>query len=308
MIGMIQREFTVFQSIGWLVSMKPYDAFIQQLEQLAREQPHLLSVTLSNIFTMRQIGTKTHGDLAEVAMTMFINQFLSGFSAEHVGKDLFRAKAQEEDIRVVNNTTGDTFFVSLKAYGAGPLQLSTDRDYQMFPALKDALGKQKQEQSIQGKTLESLWKTSTFEKFTARNILSLIYDERKQKCNVLVFDFERAKEEVKVIKLEGQEKRRKHSVFVFYDINNNYVCEVRYGDAKSNALQRGLWTHTIKAERYFRSITQGWIEYSKNEHLIELFSHALITNSEVHTSALISLKDNVSKLKETVKLKKLVDK
>ncbi len=280
--------------------MKPYDTFIQQLEQLTQRHPHLISTTLSNIFTLRQIGNKTHGDLAEVALTMFVNQFLPGFAAEHVGKDLFRAKAQEEDIRVVNKATGDTFFVSLKAYGAGPLQLSTDRDYRMFPALKDALEQQKQEKSIQGKILESVWKTPAFEKFTERNVLSLIYDEKKQKCNALVFDFERAREEVKVIQLEGQEKRRKHSVFVFYDSSNDYICEVRYGDARSNALQRGLWTHTIKAERYFRSITKGWIDYSKNEHLIELFSHGLVANDEGHRSALASLKNNVNKLKELV--------
>jgi hypothetical protein len=46
----------------------------------------------------------------------------------HVGKDLYRAKSQEEDIKIINELTKEEFPVSLKAYGDGPLQLSTDKD------------------------------------------------------------------------------------------------------------------------------------------------------------------------------------
>ena len=41
---------------------------------------------------MRLIGNKTHGDLAEIGMAEFINQFMYDFKSIHVGKDLFRAK------------------------------------------------------------------------------------------------------------------------------------------------------------------------------------------------------------------------
>jgi len=77
---------------------------------------------------MRLIGNKTHGDLAEIGMAEFINQFMYDFKSIHVGKDLFRAKEREEDIMIINEVTQSQFPVSLKAYGDGPLQLSTDSD------------------------------------------------------------------------------------------------------------------------------------------------------------------------------------
>ena len=91
--------------------------------------------TLSNIFTMRLIGNKTHGDLAEIGIAEFINQFMYDFTSEHVGKDRFRAKGYEEDILVINEITKAEFSVSLKAYGHGPLQLSTDKNQKLFSFL-----------------------------------------------------------------------------------------------------------------------------------------------------------------------------
>ena len=58
------------------------------------------------------------------------------FCSVHVGKDLYRAKSKEEDIRIVNEITKAEFSVSPKAYGDGPLQLSTDKSYSMYPRLK----------------------------------------------------------------------------------------------------------------------------------------------------------------------------
>ena len=46
----------------------PYDDFVDRLEVLIRERPLLIKTTLSNIFTMRLIGNKTHGDLAEIGL------------------------------------------------------------------------------------------------------------------------------------------------------------------------------------------------------------------------------------------------
>ena len=69
---------------------------------------------------------------------------------------------------------------------------------------------------------------------------------------------------------------------VFYDSSGDYICEVRYGNAAANALQRGLWTHTKNALKYFDSITNGWIDYSHNQILVKLFSHALVSSEEGH--------------------------
>ena len=84
---------------------------------------------------MRLIGNKTHGDLAEIGIAEFINQFMYDFTSEHVGKDRFRAKGYEEDILVINEITKAEFSVSLKAYGHGPLQLSTDKNQKLFSFL-----------------------------------------------------------------------------------------------------------------------------------------------------------------------------
>ena len=98
----------------------PYKDFTTRLKLLISKHPHLIITTLSNIFTMRLIGNKTHGDLAEIAVSEFINQYMYDFRSIHVGKDLYRAKSQEEDIKIINEITKAEFPVSLKAYGHGP--------------------------------------------------------------------------------------------------------------------------------------------------------------------------------------------
>jgi len=90
---------------------------------------------------------------------------------------------------------------------------------------------------------------------------------------------------------------RKHPVFRFYDKAGDYICEVRYGDARANALQRGLWTHTRNALRHFDSVTNGWIDYSHNIVLVKLFSHALVSSNEGHTKALDEIKKDIVALK-----------
>ena len=117
-----------------------YKDFTARLKLLISKQPELIVTTLSNIFTMRLIGNKTHGDLAEIAIAEFINQYMYDFRSVHVGKDLYRAKSREEDIQIINEISKDEFPVSLKAYGDGPLQLSTDKQFAMFPRLEREKG------------------------------------------------------------------------------------------------------------------------------------------------------------------------
>lgn len=72
-----------------------YKDFIKRLKLLIEKHPSLIATTLSNIFTMRLIGNKTHGDLAEIAISEFVNQYMYDFHSIHVGKDLYRAKSKE---------------------------------------------------------------------------------------------------------------------------------------------------------------------------------------------------------------------
>ena len=278
--------------------MTPYKEFALRLKLLISKNPNLIITTLSNIFTMRLIGNKTHGDLAEIAIAEFINQFMYDFRSVHVGKDLYRAKQHEEDITIINEITKDEFPVSLKAYGDGPLQLSTDKHFAMFPHL-EKLGK-----TISGeKALDQVWSDPIFQKFGALNVLPLIYDEKKQRCNILVFDAEAARKNVRSIKYEFEGGGRKHPVYRFYDEKGSYVCEVRYGGGTANALQRGLWTHTRNGSAYFESVTSGWINYAHNTVLVTLFSHALISTLKGHTDALALLKADIEDQKRSADLR-----
>jgi len=272
--------------------MSPYREFTARLKLLIGKNPHLITTTLGNIFTMRLIGNKTHGDLAEIAMAEFINQFMYDFRSVHVGKDLYRAKEHEEDIQIVNEITKAEFPVSLKAYGDGPLQLSTDKNFQLFPKLQ-ALGT-----LIVGKALATVWADPVFAEFGSLNVLPLIYDEKKQRCNILVFDSEAARNRVTRITLEEAGHGRKHPVYRFYDGDGDYVCEVRYGSATANALQRGLWTHTRNGLKYFESVTNGWMAYGHNLVLVKLFSHALVATGKGHAAALQKLREDIEEQKK----------
>ena len=76
-------------------SSTQYKELIKRLKVLIKKRPDLIITTLSNIFTMRLIGNKTHGDLAEIAIAEFINQYMYDFRSEHVGKDLYRSKSHD---------------------------------------------------------------------------------------------------------------------------------------------------------------------------------------------------------------------
>lgn len=279
--------------------MDAYKDFTARLKLLASKYPDLITMTLSNIFTMRLIGNKTHGDLAEIAIAEFINQYMYDFRSIHVGKDLYRAKSHEEDIKIINEITKAEFPVSLKAYGDGPLQLSTDKDFQMFPRLEREKG------DITGEAnVRAIFDDPAFSIFRQINVLALIYDEKEQRCNILVFDYEKAQAQTARIVREDAGRGRKHSVFRFYDKAGDYVCEVRYGDAAANALQRGLWTHTKNGLKYFDSVTNGWIDYSHNLVLVKLFSHALVSSSTGHETALEKIKEDIVRLKQEAGLPK----
>ena len=277
----------------------PYKDFTSRLKLMASKFPDLITTTLSNIFTMRLIGNKTHGDLAEIAIAEFINQYMYDFHSIHVGKDLYRAKSREEDITIINEITKAEFPVSLKAYGDGPLQLSTDKYMRMFPRLEQ------ESTEVTGKeNIAKIFNDPAFEEFSHINVLPLIYNEKKQLCNILVFDYEKAKRQTARIVRENEGRGRKHPVYRFYDENDKYICEVRYGGASANALQRGLWTNTKNGLNYFDSVTNGWIDYSHNKILVQLFSHALVSSSAGHESALEKIKEDIVRLKQIAGIKK----
>lgn len=276
-----------------------YNEFLKRFELLISLHPNLITTTLSNIFTMRLIGNKAHGDLGEIAISEFINQFMYDYESKHVGKDLFRAKSSEEDILIVSLVDKRETPISLKAYGDGPLQLSTDKSSLMFPLL-ESFGVAE----IPPPLIKTVYAHQAFTQFTSVNVLPLIYRETDKQCNIMVFDMENAKAATKrIVKVSDTGGRgRKHPVWKFEDSEGNYICEVRYGDARANALQRGFWTNTKNALPFFHSVTKGWIDYSHNLVLVDLFAKALNANIEGHKAALKEIEKNLKEIKEIEKL------
>jgi len=140
-----------------------------------------------------------------------------------------------------------------------------------------------------------------------KNVLALIYDEKRaesKRFNILVFNGEIAKQSVVKIRKVIEGRGRIHPVFRFFDADEDWICEVRYGTGTANALQRGLWVHTNKDEnKYFDSLTDGWIDYAHNEILVALFSHALLATSKGHEAALVKLKEDIDEQKRQSNLK-----
>ncbi|MYC54752.1 MAG: hypothetical protein F4X46_04125 [Chloroflexi bacterium] len=281
-----------------MAEYSPYREFTKRLKLLISKHPNLIATTLSNIFTMRLIGNKTHGDLAEIAIPEFINQYMYDFTSTHVGKDRFRAKKREEDISVVNQITKDEVLISIKAYSVGPLQLSTDKEARMFPLLES----QRVSEINTSDRIRAILESPAFSEIEQMNVLPLIYDEKKNICNILIFDAEQAKQDVAAIRKVTGGYGRKHPIYEFRNENYEYICEVRYGGTTANALQRGLWTNTRNAIQYFDSITGGWIDYSHNMILVRLFSHALVASKRGHDRALQVVKDDIAEIIEGERL------
>lgn len=280
-----------------MTDQDPYADFTARLKLLVKKHPDLITMTLSNIFTMRLIGNKTHGDLAEIAIAEFINQYMYDFSSTHVGKDLYRAKSKEEDIKVINEINNTEFPISLKAYGDGPLQLSTDKSSSLFKLLEEKVSNELKSPS----EIREITGDTAFSETEKINVLPLIYDKENMRCNILVFDYKRAMSAVARITKITEGNGRKHPIYRFFNSSDEYICEVRYGDAAANALQRGLWTHTKKGLNYFDSVTSGWIDYSHNLVLVKLFSHALVSSEDGHTKALEKVKQDIVRLQQKAK-------
>lgn len=264
--------------------MTSFNKFLKKfIESFSGKDPMIFSV-LGNVFSMRIIGNKTHGDLAEIALTEYINQYVSGYSAKHTGKEKFRAKEFEEDIRITETSTKKEIPISIKTYGSGPLQLSTNKDRSMFSLLQKEIGKRKTN-DVRG--IKGILSNKCFKDFRDVNVLPLIYNEKKMEFKVIVFNLQKAYSSVKKIKFLPPRKigrKKTFPIYKFFDNKNNYIFEVRYGDAKANALQRGMWTHTENAKPFFKELLAGG--YKINEPLITLIAKILVSRRDTHEKIL----------------------
>lgn len=283
--------------------MSHYTEFTERFKLFISKHPKFIENTLSNIFSMRIIGNKTHGDLAEVGISEFISQFMYDYSCQHVGKDAYRAKEREEDILITDEIKKIQIPVSLKAYGDGPLQLSTDKSATMFETLRGFGKKIDQPESI-----SMILEHEAFSVLESTHVLPLIYRECSNECNILVFRFHHMKKDLDQILFIDKNQRynngviveargRKHPLYLFLNKKGEYICEVRYGGKTANALQRGMWTNTKFALNYFDSLTNGWISFKHNYQLVELIKLALNTTESAHMGVNDILRIEIEKLK-----------
>ena len=205
---------------------------------------------------------------------------MRGFSAKHTGKEKFRAKEFEEDIRVKNLETNEEVPISIKTYGSGSLQLSTNKDSSMFSYLRKVVG---DGEITSLPEIKKILSNPCFADFSDVNVLPLIYTEKGMSFKVIVFELKQAYEAVRHIKfIEPRKfgKKMTFPIYKFYDGKGEYIFEVRYGDVKANALQRGVWTHTENAQSHFKQLLSG--SYELNEPLINLISKILVSPKAKH--------------------------
>jgi hypothetical protein len=261
-----------------------FEKFIGKFSASFKVKDHLILTVLANVFSMRVIGNKTHGDLSEIALTEYINQCVSGYVAKHTGKEKFRAKEFEEDIRVKDESSGEEIPVSIKTYGAGPLQLSTNKDSSMFSYLQKEVGK---EEITSLAIIKKILSNHSFTDFSSVNVLPIIYNEKKMTFKIIILDLKKVYRSVKKIQYlppRKYGKKKTFPIYKFYGNNDQYIFEVRYGGARANALQRGMWTHTENAALFFRELLSG--EYEVNKPLIILVSKILVSKKEKHEELL----------------------
>lgn len=288
--------------------MNAYFDFFNRFQLFAKKHPQLITNTLSNIFTMRLVGNKTHGDLAEIGITEFIHQYMYDYDCKHVGKDMYRAKEHEEDVVIINEMSKEEIPISLKAYGDGFLQLSTDKENLLYRKLRSY-----QKNVIEGSDLTDFFQGEEYKSVCAINIMPLIYREKEGECMIMVPFLERPISSVtsKIVFIDKgcrynersgvvePARGRKHPIYMFLDSAGRYLCEVRYGDATANALQRGLWTNTKKVDAiHFIKLMDEWIQYEHNLTLVELIKLALNSSMYGHEQAKDCLQRDIDRLKK----------
>jgi len=174
--------------------------------------------------------------------------------------------------------------VSIKTHGFGPLQLSTNKDGSIFAILQKEISKRGANDISK---IKDILDNKCFTDFSFVNVLPLIYNEKEMRFKVIIFDLQKAYSSVKRIKFFPPRKigrKRTFPIYKFFDDKNSYIFEVRYGGAKANALQRGMWTHTENAESFFKELLVGG--YKINEPLITLIAKILVSRKDIHEKIL----------------------
>ena len=213
--------------------------FYKDFENFLKSNEDISKLFFNNIFSFREVGNKTHGDMAEFLLCAFIQKYLSAYKCEHIGKQKFRAKESEEDL-LINDIP-----YSLKNYGDnGALQIRTDKESILWKALETGY-----------------YSSQLLKQMLGINVICFLYSEKNLTFRVGYLDLDNLANSVKEYK---KEQLRKHPIYRFYDENANYLFEIRYGGGTANALQRGVWTFINKNQKIVKTMFSGNYEINKN--------------------------------------------
>jgi hypothetical protein len=223
------------------------------------------------------------------------SELFPDINARHVGKERYRADGAEEDVLAwFVQTPEDGLDLSLKAYGSGDLQLATNSSGSMSLLLTRLVGDDPNvSTTVDQDLIVRILESAPFAEFRENtNTLAAIYTEQEfniaslreladfntdgmgkrelqsrlaqqgiepltRSFQIMSFNTAVAFDAVVQIRYELGEGGRgiPRPRWRFYDIDGVRIMEVRYGRAGANALQRGLWTHTVNANEYFRIVT-----------------------------------------------------
>lgn len=136
--------------------------------------------------------------------------------------------------------------LSLKCYGEGPLQLNTNSNSSLInECLSHVVDGVETSQNLPLTILESEAFSSL--KLSNEKILAVIYNETNFTYSVILIDINDLLSKVSKIIYTPKVKKQNsftYEIVKFYDKDDKYIFEVRYGKKNANALQRGLWTKT----------------------------------------------------------------
>lgn len=169
--------------------------------------------------------------------------------------------------------------LSLKCYGMGPLQLLTDPKSGLIKSCKSLVDDLSKECYITKEVVNS----DSFQSFKDDKVLCVIYDESDLKYSLILIDMDSLYKKVEQVKYTPRTYKEnggidKYEIFKFYDEQNKYLFEVRYGEGgggkAANALQRGLWTNTKKENSSFLYICKD-INYQIDDEYLNNYIKAV---------------------------------
>ena len=298
-----------------------FNQLLDRLQEVRNENEERFDAPFINALSMREFGNKTHGDMLEIAFVELLNSPLfPDIGARHVGKERYRADGAEEDVLVwFLETPENTLDISLKAYGSGPLQLSTNSTGSMRELLGNQVGTNDNVSITEDiDVITEILESEPFNRFrTETNTIAAIYTEREFGINTLremaEFDTDRMNKRTLQARLaeEGIDpfnrsfqimsfntddafssvvriayelpviggQRVARPRWRFYDDDDVRIMEVRYGGADANALQRGLWTHTVNAIQYMTCITSE-MEFGLAGNILNEIKRILLLRNE----------------------------